>query len=144
MRLPAVTLALLFAAGAAHGQQSKAVQRCADQLQADQTRIQREFVRERPSQADKAAFENWAIRFHAALNAAGRAAEACERASQPALTPERRATLEACIANVSVKSEALERQYAGRNLSFEEQTALRTARLELHDQRIACDLASRR
>ncbi len=144
MRLIAMTLALFLAASATQGAQSEAVQRCIAQLEADQARIERDFVRERPSRADKVAFDQWATRLHATLEAAGRAAEACERASQPALTPERRAALEACIANVSRKSEALDRQYAGRNLTFEEQTALRAARQELLDQRIACDLASRR
>ncbi|WP_305717471.1 hypothetical protein [Hydrogenophaga sp.] len=144
MRRILMTLSCLLAAGAAHGAESAAVQRCIDQFQAEQNRIEREFRRTRPPETDRAAFERWANNLHAALNAAGRAAEACERRSQPALTPERLTTLEACMAQVAAQSEALERRYAGRTLSREEQSQLRAEQLALHERRIACDLASRR
>lgn len=139
-----MTLSFLLAAGAAQGAESAAAQRCIAQLQAEQSRIEQEFRRTRPPETDRVAFERWSKNLHAALDAAGRAAEACERRSQPALTPERLATLEACIARVAAQSAALERRYAGRTLSREEQSQLRAEQLALHEQRIACDLASRR
>lgn len=144
MQSTVLTLSLLLAAASTHGAEPKAAQRCVAQLQAEQARIERDFTRDRPPQTDKVAFERWARNLHAALNAAGKAAESCERQSQPALTPERRSTLEACIFRVSAKSEELNRRYAGRNLSRDEQSKLRAEQLELHDQRIACDLASKR
>lgn len=139
-----MTLSFLLAAGAVHGAESAAVQRCIDQFQAEQSRIEQAFRRTRPPESDRVAFERWANNLHAAIDAAGRAAEACERRSQPALTPERLAALEACIARVAAQSEALERRYAGRTLSREEQSQLRAEQLALHEQRIACDLASRK
>lgn len=144
MHLTILTLLLLLAAGTTHGAEPTAVQRCAAQLQAEQARIERDFTRDRPPQSDKVAFERWSRNLHAALNAAGKAAESCERQSHPALTPERRTTLEACISRVSAKSEEVNRRFAGRTLSRDEQARLRAEQLELHDQRIACDLASRR
>jgi len=144
MQFILLTLSLLLAAGVMHGAEPKAAQRCIAQLQAEQARIDRDFNRDRPPEADKVAFERWARNLQVALSAAGRAAESCERQSQPALTSERRSALEACISQVSAKSEEVNRRYAGRTLSRDEQSKLRAEQLELHDQRIACDLASRR
>lgn len=139
----ALALAVL-AAGTAQSAEAQAAQRCAAQLQFEQARIERDFSRERPPQSDRVAFERWSKNMHAALNAAGRSAEDCERQSQPALAPDRRSTLEACIARVTAKSDEVSRRYAGRTLSREEQSQVRAAQLDLHEQRIACDLASRR
>lgn len=143
LALPLFLALLVAAAGTAQGAEP-AVQRCAAQLQAEQARIERDFSRERPPESDRVAFERWAKNMHAALNAAGRSAESCERQSQPAMTPERRSTLETCIARVSAKSDEVNRRYSGRTLSREEQAQLRAAQLDLHEQRIACDLASRK
>jgi hypothetical protein len=144
MQLILLTLSLLFAAGATNGAEPKPAQRCIAQLQAEQARIERDFTRDRPSESDKVAFDRWTRNLHAALNAAGKAAESCERQSQPALTPERRSTLEACVSRVSAKSEEVNRRFAGRTLSRDEQSKLRAEQVELHEHRIACDLASRR
>ena len=103
-----------------------------------------ELARRRPPEADKTAMERWAKNLQAALNAAGRAAESCERQSQPVLPPERRSALETCIARVSAKSEEVSRRYSRRTLSREEQAKQRAEQQDLHDQRIACDLASKR
>lgn len=139
-----LTLLALLGTGAAHAADPHAAQRCLSQLQTDQSRIQRDFVRERPPASDKAAYDRWASSFHAALNAAGKAAEECERKARPALTPERRTTLDTCISQVAGKSQDIDRRYAGRTLSREEQAKMREEYQALHDQRIACDLASRR
>lgn len=144
MQLILLMLSLFLVGGAVHGAETTAVQRCAAQLQAEQARIERDFVRERPPASDKLAYERWAKNLHAALNAAGRAAESCERQSLPALTPERPSALEACISRVASKSEEVDRRYGGRSLSREDQAKMRAVHQELHDQRIACDLASRR
>jgi hypothetical protein len=144
MRLILLPLLLSLAAGPAHSAEPKPGSRCAAQLQAEQARIERDFARERPARTDKEAFDRWARNMHVALEAAGRAAESCERQSQPALTPDRRSALETCISRVAAKTEELNRRYAGRTLSREEQSKQRAELLELHDQRIACDLASRR
>lgn len=144
LALPLSLALLVAAAGTAQGAEPLAVQRCAAQLQSEQARIERDFARERPPESDRVAFERWSKNMHAALNAAGRSAEACERQSQPAMTPERRSTLETCISRVTTKSDEVNRRYSGRTLSREEQAQLRAAQLDLHEQRIACDLASRK
>lgn len=144
LALPLFLALLVAAAGTAQGAEPPAVKRCAAQLQSEQARIERDFSRERPPESDRVAFERWARNMHAALNAAGRSAESCERQSQPAMTPERRSTLETCISRVSAKSDEVNRRYSGRTLSREEQAQLRAAQLDLHEQRIACDLASRK
>ena len=144
MPLTLLLLLLLLATGLTQAAEPKAAQRCAVQLQAEQARIERDFTRERPPEADKTAMERWAKNLQAALNAAGRAAESCERQSQPVLPPERRSALETCIARVSAKSEEVSRRYSGRTLSREEQAKQRAEQQDLHDQRIACDLASKR
>ncbi|MBA4343345.1 MAG: hypothetical protein C0423_14510 [Methylibium sp.] len=135
---------VLLAAGTAQGAETQAVQRCAAQLQSEQARIEQAFARERPPESDKVAFQRWARNLHAALNAAGRSAESCERQSQPAMATDRRSALEACISRVTAKSDEVNRRYAGRTLSREEQAQLRAAQLDLHEQRITCDVASRR
>jgi hypothetical protein len=45
------------------------------------------------------------------------------------------------MARVAVQSEALERRYAGRTLSREEQSQLRAEQLALYEQRIASNPA---
>jgi Tfp pilus assembly protein PilV len=137
-------LALLLMAGSAHGAELSAEQRCAVQLQAEQMRIERDFARDRPPAGDKVAHERWAKNLHVALNAAGRAAETCERQSKPPMPPERRATLDDCIQRVAAKTEEVSRRYGGRTQSNEEQARQRAELQALHEQRIACDLASRK
>jgi hypothetical protein len=137
-------LLALLVAGTAHAAEPRAAQRCAAQLQAEQARIEREFARDRPAASDKAANDRWAKNLQVALHAAGRTAESCERQSQPAMTQDRRAVLEACISQVDKKLQEVDRRYAGRTLSREEQGGLREEHRALQDQRIACDLASRK
>lgn len=144
MPLNLLMFVLLVMVGAAHGAETAAVQRCAAQLQAEQTRIERDFSRDRPPASDKAAYDRWAQNFHAALNAAGRAAESCERQSQPVMTPDRRAALDACLSKAASQLAQVDRQYAGRTPSLEDQAKMRAEYQALHEQRIACDLASRR
>ena len=124
--------------------EAHANQRCASQLQAEQARIERDFARDRPPKSDKVASERWANNMHAALNAAGKQAEACERQSTPALTPDRRKTLDDCLARNSAKADEVQRRYASTKPTREEQAKQRADLDEVHQQRIACDLASRR
>jgi hypothetical protein len=144
MKFSLLSLSLLLVAGSAQGAEPKAQEKCITQLQAEQVRIERDFARDRPPASDKTANERWVKNLHAALTAAGKAAESCERQSKPAMTSTHRSTLEACIAQVGSRSQEVERRYSGRTLSREEQERLRSEHQALHEQRIACDLASRR
>jgi hypothetical protein len=144
MQITHPMLLALLVAGTAHAAEPKATQRCVVQLQAEQARIERDFARDRPPASDKAASERWAKNLHVALLAAGRTAESCERQGQPALTQDRRTALDACISRVANKLQEVDRRYAGQTLSREEQGRLRAEQQALHEQRIACDLASRK
>lgn len=135
---------LLLAVALVQSAEVQARPRCAAQLQAEQLRIERDFARDRPPNSDKVAFERWANNMHAALNAAGKQAEACERESTPSLTPDRRKTLETCLAGNSAKTDEVLRKYSGPRPMREEQAKQRAELEELHQQRIACDLASRK
>ena len=135
---------LLFAVALAQSSGAYANQRCAAQLQAEQLRIERDFARDRPPKSDKVAFDRWANNMHAALNAAGKQAEACERESTPSLTPDRRKTLENCLARNSAKTDEVLRKYSSPKPTREEQAKQRGELEELQRQRIACDLASRK
>lgn len=135
---------LLFAAALVQSSEVLANQRCAAQLQAEQLRIERDFARDRPAKSDKVAFERWTNNMHAALNAAGKQAEACERENTPPMSSERRKTLEGCLAKNSAKTDEVLRKYSRPNPTREEQAQQRAELEELHQQRIACDLASRK
>ncbi len=135
-----VVLAMLLA----QSSEVHANKRCAAQLQAEQSRIERDFARNRPPQSDKAAYDRWANNMHAALNAAGKEAESCERDSAPSLTPDRRKALDDCLARNSAKTDEVFRKYSSPKPTREEQAKQRAELEELHQQRIACDLASRK
>lgn len=119
-------------------------QRCEAELQAEISKIERDFIRDRPSKSDKVAFDRWANNMHAALNAAAKQADACERENTPTLTPDRRKTLDNCLARNSAKTDEVVRKYSSPKPTREEQAKQRVELEELHQQRIACDLASRK
>ncbi|MEQ1742892.1 MAG: hypothetical protein ABL869_10415 [Candidatus Nitrotoga sp.] len=135
---------LLLALLVVQSSEVHANQRCEAQLQAEISRIERDFVRDRPPKSDKVAFDRWANNMHAALNAAGKQAEACERESTPSLTPDRRKTLDNCLARNSAKTDEVLRRYSSLKPTREEQAKQRAELEELHQQRVACDLASRK
>jgi hypothetical protein len=135
---------LLFAVALAQSSGVYANQRCAAQLQAEQLRIERDFARDRPPKSDKVAFDRWANNMYAALYAAGEQAEACERESTPSLTPDRLKTLESCLARNSAQTDEVLRKHSSLKPTREEQARHRAELEELHQQRIACDLASRK
>lgn len=118
--------------------------RCAAQLRAEQLRIEREFARDRPEKTDKAATERWAANMHAALQAAGKQAESCQRASAPPVTQGQSKALDNCQAASHAKADEIRRKYANRGSSREEQARERAELEQLQDQRIACDRAVRK
>ena len=117
---------------------SAAQDKCTAQGQAEQLRIEREFMAQRPAKGDTAAEQIWSKNLHAALAAAAKQVEDCTRANTPKPSPAATAKIEECLAAVRRRGDELQLQYKGRTLTFQEQTVLRDAEQRLSDEYTSC------
>lgn len=117
---------------------ANAQDRCTAQGQAEQERIQREFVSNRPAKDDKDAQVTWARNLNAALAAAARRAEDCARAARQAEAPAIAARERECAARAIAQADELDKRYRGRSLSPQEQAARRSEEDRLLQERMSC------
>lgn len=112
--------------------------KCTEQGQAEQMRIQKDFTAQRPAKGDKEAELTWSKNLHAALAASAKRAEDCTRANKPPTAPAAAAKIDACLAGVRQKTDALHQRDRGRALTMQEQTARRAEEQGLQDEYMAC------
>lgn len=117
---------------------SAAQDKCTAQGQAEQLRIEREFVAQRPEKGDKTAEQIWSKNLNAALAAAAKQVEDCTRASKPKPSPAATAKVDECLAGVRRRGDDLQQRYKGRTLTFQEQTTLRGEEQRLQDEYMSC------
>lgn len=117
---------------------SAAQDKCTAQGQAEQRRIEREFMAQLPARGDTAAEQIWSKNLHAALAAAAKQVEDCTRANTPKPSPAATAKVDECLAAVRRRGDELQQRYKGRTLTFQEQTALRDAEQRLSDEYQSC------
>ncbi len=115
--------------------------KCTSQGQAEQRRIEREFIAQRPAKGDTAAEQVWSKNLYAALAAAAKLAEDCTRASKPKPSPAATAKVNECLAAVDRRGDELQQRYKGRTLTFQEQTVLRSEEQRLQDEYTSCTRA---
>ncbi|MES2976324.1 MAG: hypothetical protein V4757_22080 [Pseudomonadota bacterium] len=118
--------------------------KCMARFDAERGRIEREAAATAPKASDLPAYQRWSANLHAALQAAGREAEACNKRSTPPLSTQERSSLDACLARASGRLAEAEKRYQGRALSMAEQTAQRALQQQALDERDACVKAHRR
>jgi hypothetical protein len=123
---------------------SAAQDKCTTQGQAEQLRIEREFMAQRPAKGDKTAEQAWSKNLHAALAAAAKQVEDCTRANTPKPSPAARAKVDECLAGVRRRGDELQQRYKGRTLTFQEQTTLRGEEQRLQDEYMSCTRTSPR
>lgn len=117
---------------------------CLARLQAEQLRIEREMVAQRPDRSNQEALERWSRKLHAALTAAGKEAEACSLRNRVPLSADARGRLDNCVKRASERIAEVDLRYRGRNLTREEQGQLRTEQQSVLDERMACEQAEQR
>jgi len=117
---------------------SAAQDKCTAKGQAEQIRIEREFVAQRPAKGDTAAEQIWSKNLHAALAAAAKQVEDCTRANTPISSPAATAKVDECLAAVRRRGDELQQRYKGRTLTFQEQTVLRDEEQRLNDEYTSC------
>jgi len=113
-------------------------------FQAERVRIEREAAATAPKASDQPAYQRWSANLHAALEAAGREAEACNKRSRPAPTQQELSKLDACLAAASGRLAEAGKRYQGRTLSMDEQRAQRSDEQRALDERDACMRIHRR
>lgn len=112
--------------------------KCTEQGQAEQIRIQKDFMARRPAKGDQEAELTWSKNLHSALAASAKRAEDCTRANKPPIAPAEAAKIDACLAGVRQKTDALHQRDRGRTLTMQEQTARRAEEQGLQDEYMAC------
>jgi hypothetical protein len=117
---------------------SAAQDKCTAQGQAEQLRIEREFMAQPPAKGDKAAEQIWAKNLHAALAAAAKQVEDCKRVNTPKPSPAATTKVDECLAGVRRRGDELQQRYKGRTLTFQEQTVLRAEEQRLQDEYMSC------
>lgn len=115
-----------------------AADRCTDQAQAETDRVTRELSARRPAQGDPQAERAWSLELHTALAAISKRADACASAQRSNTPPEAAQKQQACIATVHNRVEALQKKYAGRAMSPQDQATRREEESRLMDERMAC------
>ncbi len=118
--------------------------KCMARFDAERARIEREAAATAPKASDLPAYQRWSASLHAALEAAGREAEACNKRSTPPLSTQERSSLDACLAKAAGRYDAAAKPFKGRTLSMAEQTSLRAMEQQVLDERAACTKAHRR
>lgn len=132
--LPMVAALLLVAPPAL----AQTEQDCLDRFRAEAAAIERGHARHVPARGDRAAEAEWSRTLHEALAQASARAEACSRAARPPASAAAQRALADCRAQAAQQAAALDRRFAGRALSRDEQAALRTESQRLDDERSAC------
>jgi len=117
---------------------SVAQDKCTAQADAEQRRIERDFMAQRPAKGDTAAEVKWSNDLHAALAATAKRFEDCTRASTPKPSPAAGAKIDECVAGVRRRGDELQRRYSGRTLTFQEQTVRRGEEQRLQDEYMSC------
>lgn len=134
LALPAL-LGLLLLAGAAQAQTNAA---CIREAEDGTRRVEREMARQAPSKNDTAAYQHWSQTLHEQLAAVNRRYEDCRRSAERPPSPQATNKLEACREAALRQSDDVRKRYAGRTLSFAEQTAMRNEETALLDARQTC------
>lgn len=130
-----VLLGLLLLASATQAQTNADCTRDAE----DATRrVERDMARQAPSRSDTVAHQRWSQALHEQLAAVNRRYEDCRRSAERPPGPQEVNKLEACREAALRQSDELRRRYAGRSLSFAEQTAMRNEEVAIMDARQAC------
>lgn len=129
-----VTLWGLLGLGAA----AQAQDPCMQRYQAEVTRLERELAAKQPARLPPAQQQEAMRALHEGLERAAAEAERCERAARAPAEAARRPAMEACLAEVHKRGDALEARWKGRTLSAAEQAQRRAEEQELLDARIAC------
>jgi hypothetical protein len=117
---------------------ASAADRCTDQAQAEVDRVTREFSAKRPAQGDQQAERAWSSELHTALAAIGKRADACASAQRSNPPPEAAQKQQACVAASHSRLEALQKKYAGRPMTPQEQATRRDEENQLVEDRMAC------
>ena len=111
---------------------------CVQRYEVEQLRLERELVAKRPAQLPPAEQQRAMQVLHDGLARAAAEADRCQRAARAPAEAARRPALEACLAEVHKRGDALEARWRGRTLSFAEQTQRRAEEQALLDARLAC------
>ena len=117
--------------------------RCQAEFKAEVARIEREAAARSPAPgSDQRAQQQFMQAIHAALEAAGARAEACERASQPkaAARPDR---YKECMERAEQQLDQAQRDLPRHLDSTEQQRRLREAETRIGDERMACMRSAR-
>jgi hypothetical protein len=136
--LPAL-LGLLLLAGAAKAQNSDA---CTREAEDATRRVERDLARQAPSKYDTAAYQRWSQTMHEQLEAVNRRHEDCRRRAERPASAQTLGKLAACRENATRQGDAVRNRYAGRTLSFDEQTTIRNEERVIMDARLACERAA--
>ncbi len=128
-----VLLGLMGLGVAAHAQDP-----CQQRYQAEQDRLQRELAAKQPARLPQAQQAQAMQALRDGLAHAAAEAERCQRAARAPAEAARRPALEACLGDVTRRSDALEARWKGRTLSAAEQAQRRAEERELLDARMAC------
>ena len=117
--------------------------KCLAEFKAEEARITREAERAAaanpPARGDLKAQQQMMQPVHAALEAAARRAEDCNRRRRPPLSQDASARMNECARKADQEMDALRRKYSGiQKPTFAEQTAERDESLRIADQRMAC------
>ena len=118
------------------------VPQCLSEFKAEEARIVREAGRAataNPPGGDLKAQQQIVQAVHAALEAAAKRADDCNRRSRPAISQDAIARMNQCALKADQEMDALQRAYNKiQNPSFAEQTAMRNEGSRVSDQRMAC------
>lgn len=129
-----ITLSGLLGLGAAVQAQDP----CTQRYEVEQARLVRELEAKQPARLPQAQQQEAMRVLHEGLERAAAEAERCQRAARAPAEAARRPALEACLAEVHKRGDALEARWKGRTLSAAEQAQRRAEEQELLDARMAC------
>jgi hypothetical protein len=116
---------------------------CRNQADDGVRRVEREMARQAPSKTDTAAYQRWSQTLHEQLASVNRRYEDCRRSAERPANAQAFNKLEACRETALRQLDDLQKRYAGRTLSFAEQTALRDGQAAVLDTRMACERAAK-
>jgi len=129
-----ITLCGLLGLGAA----AQAQDPCTQRYEAELNRLERELAAKQPARLPPAQQQEAMRIVHEGLERAAAEADRCQRAARAPAEAARRPALDACLAEVHKRGDALEARWKGRTLSAAEQAQRRAEERELLDARMAC------
>jgi len=129
-----ITLCGLLGLGAA----AQAQDPCTQRYEAERNRLERELAAKQPARLPPAQQQEAMRIVYEGLERAAAEADRCQRAARAPAEAARRPALDACLAEVHKRGDALETRWKGRTLSAAEQAQRRAEEQALLDARIAC------